>query len=82
MDLLQLQEAVGNQVRLVRKRKKCTQKRLADVLGCDIHYLSDIENGLTPLTTWVLHKIEAYIGPIWVSEIFDAEKKKNMGCFL
>lgn len=48
---------LGNNIRVQRKKKKLTQKQLAEVLGCSMEHLSHIENGVRHIQLEMLNDV-------------------------
>lgn len=49
-------------LRIVRKVYGCSQRRLADLIGCDRTYITKIESGEKPLTPQMERRIRAVLG--------------------
>ena len=48
---------IGERLRTARLNQKLTQEKLAEKLGIDAHYISDIECGLRNITFKTLHRL-------------------------
>ena len=52
-----LRKNIGKKIKLARSRTNYTQEKLAEKLGIDAHYISDIECGLRNITFKTLHRL-------------------------
>lgn len=48
---------LGNNIRVQRKKKKLTQKQLAEIIGCSMEHLSHIENGVRHIQLEMLNDV-------------------------
>ena len=71
-----LKEKLGKRIQEIRKSKKLTQEKLAEMIGLDTPNLSNIERGKRFVTAETLEKI---INALGVSEknLFDLEHIKS-----
>lgn len=57
MDDLTLRKNFGNKLKYYRLMRGYTQEKLAEKLGIDAHYISDVECGLRNITFKTLSKL-------------------------
>ena len=50
-------DSIGNRLFELRKKQGITQEKLAEKLGIDAHYISDVECGLRNITFKTLSKL-------------------------
>ena len=71
-----LQKQLGARIKEIRKSKKLTQERLAEIIGLDIPNISNIERGKRFVSAATLEKIINAL-KISPSELFDFGHKKT-----
>jgi len=67
VDLVEAQKSVGATIRRLRDEKKprLTQKKLAEVLGCTVQHVQEVEGGRENLTIQSLIKFAKGLGVDW-----------------
>lgn len=71
-----LKEKLGARIQEIRKSKKITQERLAEMIELDIPNISNIERGKRFVSSTTLEKIINALN-IEAKELFDFEHKKS-----
>lgn len=71
-----LKEKLGKRIQEIRKSKKLTQEKLAEIIGLDTPNLSNIERGKRFVTSETLEKIINALG-VKEKELFDFEHIKT-----
>lgn len=76
METAQLLKSLGDRVRTVRKAKKISQERLAELSGLHPTYISDIENGKVNASIYSYYMIARALG-IPLSELLTIPESKD-----
>ena len=76
MEIGEFRECVGNNIKLLRKRKHLTQASVAEAIGIETHNLNRIENGKSFPQIKTLVNIVNFFD-VNASEIFDITKFKD-----
>ena len=71
-----LQQKLGARIQQIRKSKKMTQERLAEIIGLDIPNISNIERGKRFISAATLEKIIKALD-VSPKELFDFEHIKT-----
>lgn len=71
-----LGQKFGEQVKILRKKKKISQEKLAEMIGLSARQLGRIENGICSIKTDILDKLSCYFETDLISLFaFDYESK-------
>ena len=72
MEFIQFKKRIGLKIKYYRNLKDFTQAYLAEKVGCEENYISQIENGHKNISLKMIYRISAALN-ISASKIFDVE---------
>lgn len=71
-----LQRKLGQRIAGLRKARKLTQERLAELIGCSVEFISLVERGVNAPSVAGLEKF-AKVLKVEVRELFTFEERKR-----